>query len=338
MFQPSSYTSRQELKAQRWYGKANRLFRDDPVPWEIIDTVSAASQAAISAGQIIHQRRSLLACDGPANAIIPGERLYRMLARVMLAGGAAGGAAPDALGRDPLGTGDPPRPLRAPRGRRRARPVRACARSGKGGDVERRDARALLMGNAARLPRGPPVLPPRARRRARACHTGDCRQDIAGDGAFSLGMLAAYRSSLVEHGPSFYRRLFWEAGLVGQVLYLEAEAAGVRSTGSAASSTTRCTRCSASGTSSSSRSTTSPSAARWMTRGSPPCRLTGATGPSRVTKPRFRVRYSLKFFGRRRLSTKTPPKRGLLFATQVREAPLNAPRAFSLPLRFSSAA
>jgi SagB-type dehydrogenase family enzyme len=32
------------LKQQRWYGKANRLSRDDPVPWEIIDTVSAASR------------------------------------------------------------------------------------------------------------------------------------------------------------------------------------------------------------------------------------------------------------------------------------------------------
>jgi hypothetical protein len=34
----------QELKRQSWYGKANRLSRDDPVPWEIIDTVSAASR------------------------------------------------------------------------------------------------------------------------------------------------------------------------------------------------------------------------------------------------------------------------------------------------------
>ena len=44
-------------------------------------------------------------------------------------------------------------------------------------------------------------------------------------------MLAHYREVLVENGPSFYRRLFWEAGLIGQVLYLEAEAAGVRATG-----------------------------------------------------------------------------------------------------------
>jgi hypothetical protein len=58
-----------------------------------------------------------------------------------------------------------------------------------------------------------------------------CRQEIAGEGAFSLGMLAEYQASLVAHGPSFYRRLYWEAGAIGQVLYLEAEASGVRATG-----------------------------------------------------------------------------------------------------------
>ncbi|PYO80878.1 MAG: nitroreductase, partial [Gemmatimonadetes bacterium] len=33
-----------ELARQRWYGKANRLSPQDPVPWGIIDTVSAASR------------------------------------------------------------------------------------------------------------------------------------------------------------------------------------------------------------------------------------------------------------------------------------------------------
>ena len=33
-----------ELAGQRWYGKANRLSPEEPVPWEIIDTVSAASR------------------------------------------------------------------------------------------------------------------------------------------------------------------------------------------------------------------------------------------------------------------------------------------------------
>src|SRR3989449_6481648 len=53
-----------------------------------------------------------------------------------------------------------------------------------------------------------------------------CFQDIAGDGAFSLGMIAEYQEALFKHGPWFYRRLFWETGVIGQVLYLEAEAAG----------------------------------------------------------------------------------------------------------------
>ena len=58
-----------------------------------------------------------------------------------------------------------------------------------------------------------------------------CDQDIAADGCFSLGMIASVDASLNEYGPWFYRHLFWEAGFVGQILYLEAEAAGVRATG-----------------------------------------------------------------------------------------------------------
>jgi hypothetical protein len=58
-----------------------------------------------------------------------------------------------------------------------------------------------------------------------------CLQDIAGDGCFSLGMLADFEETLETEGAHAYRRLFWEAGLVGQVLYLEAEGQGVRGTG-----------------------------------------------------------------------------------------------------------
>ena len=57
-----------------------------------------------------------------------------------------------------------------------------------------------------------------------------CGQSIAGDGAFSLGMIARFREEL-EAAPHRYRHLFWETGMIGQVLYLEAEAAGVRATG-----------------------------------------------------------------------------------------------------------
>jgi nitroreductase len=58
-----------------------------------------------------------------------------------------------------------------------------------------------------------------------------CDQDIAADGFFSLGMIAEFDASLEAFGPSFYRHLFWESGVVGQQLYLEAEAAGARATG-----------------------------------------------------------------------------------------------------------
>ena len=58
-----------------------------------------------------------------------------------------------------------------------------------------------------------------------------CDQDIAADGFFSLGMIARLELSLRERGEWFYRRLFWESGIIGQILYLEAEAAGARGTG-----------------------------------------------------------------------------------------------------------
>ena len=61
--------------------------------------------------------------------------------------------------------------------------------------------------------------------------TVSCHQDIAADGAFSLGMIAAFGDTIRRNGAWWYRRLFWETGVLGHVLYLEAEAAGVRGTG-----------------------------------------------------------------------------------------------------------
>ena len=65
----------------------------------------------------------------------------------------------------------------------------------------------------------------------RTAQAVSCTQDIASDGCFSLGMIAEFEPPLGRHGAWFYPRLFWEAGAIGQVLYLEAEAAGIRSTG-----------------------------------------------------------------------------------------------------------
>ena len=56
-----------------------------------------------------------------------------------------------------------------------------------------------------------------------------CHQEIAADSCFSLGMLA--HLALAEQAPWRYRELFWDCGIIGQALYLEAEAAGLRGTG-----------------------------------------------------------------------------------------------------------
>jgi len=58
-----------------------------------------------------------------------------------------------------------------------------------------------------------------------------CGQAIASDGAFAVSMLAEFEPVLRREGAWAYRRLHWETGLIGQILYLEAESAGVASTG-----------------------------------------------------------------------------------------------------------
>ena len=58
-----------------------------------------------------------------------------------------------------------------------------------------------------------------------------CGQDIAADGCFSLGMITAFEGPLKKYGAWFYPRLFWECGVIGQILYLQAEVSGIRSTG-----------------------------------------------------------------------------------------------------------
>jgi SagB-type dehydrogenase family enzyme len=65
------------------------------------------------------------------------------------------------------------------------------------------------------------------RRLARAIH---CHQDLAANACFALGMVAEF-SAPIAADPAAYRDLFREAGAIGQVLYLEAEACGLRGTG-----------------------------------------------------------------------------------------------------------
>jgi SagB-type dehydrogenase family enzyme len=60
--------------------------------------------------------------------------------------------------------------------------------------------------------------------------TACCHQAIASESCFAMSMLSEFEP-LVQADPWRYRQLHWETGLVGQVLYLEAETAGLRATG-----------------------------------------------------------------------------------------------------------
>lgn len=57
-----------------------------------------------------------------------------------------------------------------------------------------------------------------------------CHQDLAANGSFSLGMVAAFADAIAAE-PACYRTLYREAGVIGQALYLKAEALGVAGCG-----------------------------------------------------------------------------------------------------------
>ncbi len=243
-----------------WRGKANRLSRDNPVPWEIIDDVTKASWKSsaeqselrlspspapfpertsapvrrsdtISAHQIIHQRRSAVALDG--NTSISAGQFFTMLERVMPHSNRPVAQRPmpwDSLAWDPT--------------IHLALFVHRVDDLLPGMYMLLRNADPALKATfqqamheqfAWTVPESCPASLPlyllEDGNAQRIATQVSCHQEIAGAGAFSLGMIAEFEASLEKHGPCFYKRLFWETGLIGQVLYLEAEAAGVRSTG-----------------------------------------------------------------------------------------------------------
>ncbi len=58
-----------------------------------------------------------------------------------------------------------------------------------------------------------------------------CSQEIASDGAFSLGMLCEFEENIKLSGALEYKKLYWECGSIGQQLYLEATSLSLSATG-----------------------------------------------------------------------------------------------------------
>jgi len=57
-----------------------------------------------------------------------------------------------------------------------------------------------------------------------------CQQDWAAKGCVALAIFAEYKPLLRDYGPWMYQRAHWEAGIVGQALYLAAESVGCSGT------------------------------------------------------------------------------------------------------------
>jgi SagB-type dehydrogenase family enzyme len=248
--------SNQVLLSGEWQGTANRLSKDTPVHWEIIDEVTEASWKSTQksetlsftptsgtknpndakesnplAGQIIHQRRSAVSFDGHTSLSV--ERFFTMLLRTMPHNDLPLSERPmpwDTLPWNPTvhlalfvhridGLSPGMYWLNRNPHERKVTDFQAamheqfvwsipenCPSQLPLHLLEEGDARNLAMQLS-------------------------CGQEIASHSAFALGMIAEFDESLEKFGPWFYKRLFWESGLIGQVLYLEAEAAGIRSTG-----------------------------------------------------------------------------------------------------------
>ncbi|MGZ9159193.1 MAG: SagB/ThcOx family dehydrogenase [Nitrospira sp.] len=248
-----------ELVDATWHGKANRLSQEHGVHWDIIDEAANASwktqtdrpmitlpaigltssnrlhasrmtnDADPSAGQIIRQRRSAVSFDGKTS--ISASTLFNMMQRVMPRAERPQLDRPmpwDVWPYDPAihllvfvhrVDGLTPGLYCLVRDPKKLPFIQQAVNS------------ELTWTLAPECPDGLPLywlLEGDARKLAVQV---SCHQDIAGDSAFSFGMMAEFEEALRGRGAWWYSRMFWEAGLLGQVLYLEAEAAGVRATG-----------------------------------------------------------------------------------------------------------
>ena len=243
-----------ELTECTWYGKANRLSGEHGVRWDIIDDVAAASwkctveqhsvalprpltnngsrftfQESPSAGQIIRQRRSAVSFDGQTSISV--ATFFRMMQLVMPRSDRPQLERPMPWDTWPY---DPAIHLLifVHRVEGLMPGLYFLVRnSQKLSFIQQSMNPELTWTSAPDCPEDLPLYWLLEGNAKKLAVQVSCHQDIAGDSAFSFGMMAEFEGGLREGGAWWYPRLFWESGLLGQVLYLEAEAAGVRATG-----------------------------------------------------------------------------------------------------------
>jgi len=221
-----------------WAGKPNLL---DPHPlyqWPVIEDVAAATRGApprtsvepdhsttmqaeegsLPASEIILRRRSAQAFDG--KSIMPYGVFKRMLASLLPGGSPVWELWPHVPRVHPV--------LLVHRVEDIAPGMYVLPRS----DIAKGTLQNSLRDTFTWQPADPelPLFQLVAARAGNTARTLSCHQDIAAQCAVTFMMVAEFAAP-VAADPAAYRHLHWEAGMLGHVITLQAEAAGWRGTG-----------------------------------------------------------------------------------------------------------
>ena len=222
---------------QHWAGRPSLLDARPLYEWPVIDEVAAATRGAvqaapvpasstahrqnennIGAAQVILTRRSAQAFDGLS--VMPNAVFRQMLAGMLPGGSPVWNLWPHAARVHPV--------LLVHRVEGVAPGLYAMPRS----DTAKPLLQAAFRETFSWQPADPelPLFQLVAARTGKTARTLSCHQDIATQCAVAFMFVAEFASPVTAN-PAAYRHLHWEAGMLGHVITLEAEAAAWRGTG-----------------------------------------------------------------------------------------------------------
>jgi len=223
-----------------WLHFAGKPSLLDPRPlyqWPLIEEVAAATRGALMpaeaslpqltvqpsaatrlASEVILKRRSAQAFDG--RSVLPHAVFRRLLSCLLPGGSPVWDMWPHAPRVHPVllvhrVEGVAPGLYALPRSDAAAAALREACRAEFAWEAADPDLPLFLLLQAAA---------------AKTARTLSCHQNIASHGAVTFMLVAEFAAPIAEN-PAAYRHLHWEAGMLGHVITLEAEAAGWRGTG-----------------------------------------------------------------------------------------------------------
>ncbi|MFA6972589.1 MAG: nitroreductase family protein [Gallionella sp.] len=234
----ANVVSLMNLSWKHWAGKPGLLDARPLYQWPVIEEVADATRGAppaadsllahartegslkadISASQVILKRRSAQAFDG--ESVMPHAVFKRILTGLLPGGSPVWNMWPHSARVHPV--------LMVHRVEGVVNGLYVMPRS----EVARASLQTTFRDTFSWQPADPelPLFQLVCARAGKTARTLSCHQDIATQCAVTFMMVAEFAEP-VSSDPAAYRHLHWEAGMLGHVITLEAEAAGWRGTG-----------------------------------------------------------------------------------------------------------